>query len=303
MWPARFNNLLFLILFISPSLPAAEKFSRSQLLMGNISVSITIETSSHQRMSALKAMEEAFSEAKRVESRVSEWRPESQTSLLNRNAGKAWIPIGHDLMTILLRAQEISEATEGAFDISFASSDREASYKDIQIQPALMLARLDRTPMKIGVSGIAKGYIVDRMSEVLEKRGFKRFIVDAGDLFYRGKWTTGIKNPDAPEGPPVCRFTVKDQAVSTSGLYERGPHILDPKTKRPIHTLKSITVVAQKTIDSDAWATALFVLGPQKGLEVPKNYPQFSALLIDQKNHRTGVQRSAMTDRCQHPNQ
>lgn len=279
-WLAPFNLFVFYLLAFATSLEAHEKFVRTQILMGNVPVSITIASSSTSKTRALRAMEASFAEARRIEETVSEWKNTSQTSLLNQNAGKGWVPIGKDLTTILLRSQKISEETQGAFDVTFASSDKKAMYHDVEILPQLSLARLKRKKMKIGVSGIAKGYIVDRMSEVLKKRGFYHFIVDAGDLYFSGSWKTGIKNPDDPKGPPLCSFGVKDQAVSTSGLYERGPHILDPKTKKPVTHLKSVTVMARHSIDADAWGTALFVLGNEKGKEILKNHLELAVTMI-----------------------
>lgn len=253
---------IFILLILFPSsLAAAESFTRTQLLMGDIPVTITIRGFSGKKAAAIEAMEKSFTEAKRVEETISEWRPGSQATLLNRNAGKGWVPIGRDLMEILIVAREVSEITEGAFDITFASPDRQATYKDVELIPELSLARLARRRVKIGVSGIAKGYIVDRMSEVLRQNGFRRFLVNAGDLYASGRWEVGIHDPDNPQEKPVCLLTVKDLAVSTSGLYERGPHIIDPRTRRAVSPLKSVTVIAKESALADAFATGAFVLG------------------------------------------
>ncbi len=288
-WPTPASLFIFFVLSLATPLGARERIVRTQLLMGNVPVSITIDSTPGFRTKALKAMEASFAEAKRIEETVSEWKTASQTSLLNQNAGRDWIPIGRDLMTILLRAQEISEETKGAFDVTFASSDKKATYHDLQLLPDLSLARLKRKKMKLGVSGIAKGYIVDCMSDVLKKNGLHHFIVNAGDLYFGGSWKTGIKNPDDPEGPPLCSFWARDQAVSTSGLYERGSHIINPKTKKPATHAKSVTVVTRHSVDADAWGTALFVLGEQRGIEVLKNHPELVAVIVGDSlfNHST----------------
>src|SRR5262249_52842452 len=152
------------------------------------------------REKAYRAMEAAFQEARRIENTVSEWRPESQTTLLNQNAGKGFVPIGQDLMTTLEKARDFSEMTDGAFDITFASKCTQKrgvlqscpTYHDVTLLPELGLARISRGT-RIGVSGIAKGYIVDRMSDVLKKAGFKKFLVNAGDLYAAGSWKIKIR--------------------------------------------------------------------------------------------------------------
>jgi thiamine biosynthesis lipoprotein len=245
---------------------AAETFVRTQVLMGDVPVTLTIEDKISRRQAAFEAMEKAFEEARRLENSVSEWRPQSQATLLNQNAGRALVPIGRDMTTLLLKAREISEITDGAFDITFSSKNKNAIYRDVVVIPELGLAYLP-AHVKIGVSGIAKGYIVDAMARILQKSGFKKFLVDAGDLYAAGKWTIGIRDPNRPgSGESLCRIMVKNRAVSTSGLYERGNHIIDPRTKKPAQHFGSVTVIAPTSIRADALATGIFVLG-KKGMD------------------------------------
>ncbi len=253
--------LLISLLGVASELSAAERLSRTQILMGDVPVSITIETSLSRRENAFMAMGFAFDEAQRIEGEVSEWRPESQTSLLNQNAGRALVPIGRDLLTILMKASEVSRATHGSFDITFPSKNRLLSYEDVIVLPELGLAAL-RSGVTIAVSGIAKGYIVDAMKRVLQRAGFTRFLVNAGDIYAAGRWQVAIRDPEDPGGDrTLCRLTLRDQAVSTSGPYERGGHIIDPENGRPVHSLKSLTVVTSDSMTADALATGLFVLG------------------------------------------
>src|SRR5262249_46527459 len=144
------------------------------------------------------------------------------------------------------------------FDITFASKKKAASYRDVAIFPELGLAYL-RPGVTIGVSGIAKGYIVNSMSRVLRQAGFRKFLVNAGDLYASGRWTIGIRNPDKPgSDESLCQITVVDRAVSTSGQYERGPHIVDPKTRKPDRARKSATVIASLSVEADALAKGFF---------------------------------------------
>jgi thiamine biosynthesis lipoprotein len=249
--------------------------------MGDVPVRLTIEAPASKKEKAFTVMDAAFNEARRLENSVSEWRKGSQASLLNRNAGKAIVPVDGDMTAILVKAREISDWTGGAFDITFASKKRGVSYQNIIILPELGLAYL-RPGVRIGVSGIAKGYIVDAISRILRKAGFKRFLVDAGDLYAAGKWEIGVRDPRRPESrEEICKIEVKDRAVSTSGQYERGAHIIDPRTRRPVAApLAGVTVIAEDSTTADALATAFFVLGPEESGKVIERHPGIKALFV-----------------------
>lgn len=271
--------LLLALLLVPGSLQAAT-FARTQVLMGDVQVTMTVEAAASKKGKAFSSMEKAFAEARRLEHSVSEWRKGSQATLLNRNAGKALVPVDREMTKILLRAREISEMTDGAFDITFASRKRNITFRDVVVIPELGLAYL-RPGVRIGVSGIAKGYIVDAMSRILRRAGFKKFLVDAGDLYASGRWTIGIRNPDVPGSAEIlCEIEAENQAVSTSGQYERGAHIIDPRIRKPAMGLKSVTVIAPTSTTADALATGLFVLGPAESEKVLANHPQIRAVFV-----------------------
>ncbi|MBI3540641.1 MAG: FAD:protein FMN transferase, partial [Deltaproteobacteria bacterium] len=193
-----------------------------------------------------------------------------------------------DLLKILMKAREISELTEGAFDITFLSKEP-SDYSNVFLAPELSLAALRTPKTQIGVSGIAKGYIVDRMSEVLRKAGFKKFLVNAGDLYAAGPWKIGIRNPEGGKGATLCTLLVHNRAVSTSGLYERGRHIIDPTTHKPVTRLKSVTVIADSSILADALGTGAFVMGKDKIPLLAKKIPNISILFVDNQGVRGAV--------------
>lgn len=258
---------------------AAVLFTRTQVFMGDIPVTLTIEASESKRIAAFSAMEEAFDRAKSIEREVSEFIPTSQTSRLNRNAGKSAVLIGGHLLQILETAQGVSLLTDGAFDVTYASLDKTATFRDIEVQydksplPPLyqrgeggdFKARLRRKGVKIAVSGVAKGYIVDRMADVLKEGGFKKFLINAGgEILARGRWPVAIRDPEDPDGEPFLNLKIKNQAVSTSGLYERGDHILDARTGKPVLRNGSVTVIAKNSSTADAWDTAAFIMEKEK---------------------------------------
>lgn len=305
------RSLLLFLLLLPGAAAASERFVRTQILMGDVPVTFTIEDKASRREATYLAMEKAFDEARRLENSVSEWRPGSQATLLNRNAGKALVPVDRDMQTLLLKALEISETTDGAFDITFASCKGTPQagpfhgglpcpydYRDVIVLPELGLAYL-RPGATIGVSGIAKGFIVDAMVRVLRNAGFRKFLVNAGDLYAAGRWTIGIRDPEQPGGDAsICQVTVKDRAVSTSGQYERGAHIVDPKTRKPATVLKSATVIAKTSTEADALATGLFVLGSQRGAEVVKEKRGIDALFVGQSDETSSVNLNPSQLRC-----
>lgn len=246
-------------------------YSRTQIHMGDIPVTITIQTT--QKHKAYTAMERAFTHLKKLNATLSEWSPDSQTTLLNNHPG-IWVSVGKDLMTILLQAQQISQASEGAFDVTWASHDPRLSYRDIDLRPELGLARLHKKRMKIGISSIAKGYIVDQIAQDLKRSGFNKFLIDAGDIYAAGTWKIFLKCPPENSSPCAKPHILHNQAISTSGLYERGNHIIDPRTgKVPQHHTYSATVIADTSFLASPLATAFFVMSPDEREDLKAHYP------------------------------
>ncbi len=137
--------------------------------------------------------------------------------------------------------------------------------------------------VELDLSGIAKGYAADRVSAALTERGFAEHLVEiGGEIQARGEWTVGVQDPSGGIATAVHRaFPVRDLGMATSGGYrdfrpaggdEEGrfwTHILDPRLGRPVERRAgSVTVLADSCLEADAWATALYVLGPAEGLEL-----------------------------------
>ncbi len=245
------------LIFWSANVLAAD-FVRTQILMGDVPVTIKVQTSITQKEKAFQAMEEAYNRAKEIKSKVSEYQTGSDTSRLNRHAGKGWLSIGPDLYQLLLSAREISEVTGGAFDITFASRKKGVNFQDVILSGSKTLkAKLNKRSVQIGVSGVAKGYIIDQMSTVLKKAGFKKFIVNAGgDLYAAGKWQVTIRDLKNK------KLTVKNKAVTSSGLAERGKHLIDPRNQQPVSpNYYSVTGISDQAVTGNGLTLACFVAG------------------------------------------
>jgi thiamine biosynthesis lipoprotein len=163
-----------------------------------------------------------------VDATFSTYRADSEISRLAR--GERFEP--HPLVRgVLARCEELRVETGGLFD-------------------ARAGARLDP-------SGFVKGWAVERAAAF----GSGRFLIDAGgDVVLRGSWRVGIRHPYERDRLAAA-ITVADCAVATSGAYERGPHIIDPRTRLPASGLSSVTVVGRDLGTADAYATAAFVAG------------------------------------------
>jgi len=164
-----------------------------------------------------------------------------------------------DTRKILDEAARLKKLTGGAFDIKFDGAD------------------------KIDLGGIAKGFIVDEGIRVLKKHGIKEAIINAGgDMYCMGEYKIGIRDPrDRRE--VVTMFSARDRGVATSAVYERGAHIIDPRAGKPvIKPGKSVTVVAETCMRSDALATALYVLEAREGLLIIEGTDGAECFIIDE---------------------
>jgi thiamine biosynthesis lipoprotein len=264
------------------------------------------------------AIEAAFAEIERIEQIASEWRPTSELSQFNAGAGGPMRPLSPELMELLQRSRTIAEATGGAFDPTFygvgqlwkfdpgarpptpeAIAEKLAlvGWQGIELDPNTGSGRLARPGMKIGLGAIAKGYAVDRAALVLKQRGFQHHIVEGGgDTYVSGtkggkSWMVGIQRPDGPGS--LAAVPVTDRAIVTSGDYQRYfehegkrySHILDPTTGWPVpeeRSARSVTILAADATDADAYATAVAVMGPERGMAFVEAHPALEAVIVPQ---------------------
>ena len=268
-----------------------------------------IEIESDDAEGARAAIEAAFAEVARVEALLSEWREDSEISEVNRQAGQDPVRVGPEMLEVSLRAREISELTNGAFDVTFApcwevwdfrrervpsdvaldACSELVDWRWLEIDEEASTLRLTRRAMKMGISGIGKGYGVDRAAAVLEERGFDRRLVDGGgDVRLNGRpWVMGIAHPRSP-GALLGKVEVSEGAIVTSGDYYRYfekdgvryHHILDPRNGRTARGCIAVTVIAPDATQADALATGLFVMGADKGLALVESLAGIEALFV-----------------------
>lgn len=277
-----------------------------------------------------EAFEAAFAEIDRVEGLTSVFDPESGVWALNHEAEI----VSAELAGLIDEALEVSAKSGGAFDPTvfpllelwgFYDSTQYApklpskeeieevlmfvDYRMIEIEADTI--RLDLKRAKgVDLSGIAKGYAVDRAVEVLRREGVKTGLVDAGgDIFCFGerrigwfvetfakaktRWSIGIRHPrSANPNETIGVIRVDSGAIATSGDYEnyfevdviRYHHLMDPATGMPARGVISATVLAPTATQADAWATALFVLG-EEGITLLEGLEGFEgSIVLEDKN-------------------
>ena len=254
------------------------------------------------QLEADKQIAIAIGEISRIEALISSWKPTSQTSNINKNAGVAPVQVSEELFSLIQRALQISNLTDGAFDISYASMDKlwkydgsmtqmpskeaikksvaKVGYKDIVVDPQNSTVFLKNKGMKIGFGAIGKGYAADNAKKLLILNGVSGGIINAsGDINSWGSkpsgssWQVAITNP-LNKNKAFAMLPIKD-AVVTSGNYEkyvtfnsrRYSHIIDPRTGYPAQGIISVTVFAPKAELADALATSVFVMGVETGID------------------------------------
>ena len=259
---------------------------------------------------------EVMAEFERIDRLMSTYKTDSELSAINRQASLGPISVGAELYALIGRALALSVKTEGAFDITYESvgylydfrtrqRPDEASitarldaidYRAVQLTPELRQVQFSKPGMRLNLGGIAKGYAVERGATILRAAGIQHAVVSAGgDTRVLGDrrgqpWMVGIRNP-RKEGSVVTRLPLVDEAISTSGDYERFfieqgvrfHHIINPATGMPSIGVRSATVVGPDATTTDALSTAIFVLGVARGLAVIETLAAYEAVIVDHK--------------------
>ncbi len=307
-----FTGALICILTVSCCGCRGDLTSVTKPLLGT-AVTITLLTHSENSEELLK---EAFYAIEKVQKELSIYDPDSEVSRLNRTAASGKQRTAYDLFYLIRKSVEVSEMTDGAFDITFASAGKLWDFSNDEFVPPddktvkqtlrfisfrnLLLDRNEKTvrflrkETKIGLGGIAKGYAVSKAVEVLRSRGIAGAIVAcAGDIQVIGNnngkpWRAGIKDPRGDSVIGTIEMYDGD-AVSTSGDYERFRivngrryhHIINPSTGYPADSgLISVSVFSDDPVMSDAYSTAFFVLGFDKTRKLLKGMKSFSVVLV-----------------------
>ena len=243
------------------------------------------------------------SELRAVDEAMSTWRPDSELSRFNAHDSTEPFPVSSQVLAVFRIAREVSELSDGAFDVTvgpvvtawgFGATDRipappppeelerlreRVGYRLVEVQDGAL--QKSRGDVVCDLSAIAKGYAVDRVAEAVSGLGYRDHLVEVGgEIRARGQrldggaWRIAIERPDAGARDAFDVILLRDVALATSGdyrnFYETGgrrySHTIDPRTARPIeHALASVSVLHREAVRADALATALNVLGARAG--------------------------------------
>ena len=225
------------------------------------------------------ALDDAVRWLHRVDGLFSTYRDDSQINRLGRGEVDL-TDVDDDVRLVLRRCLELNAITEGAFD-AFDLTQRNGSALD--------------------PSGFVKGWAIERAANIIEAAGASNFCINAGgDVVLRGTaaphraWRVGIRHPDQSDRQATTLELRGPHAVATSATYERGAHIIDPATRQPTTGLASATVIGPDLGVADAYATAIFVMGPP-GLDWIEQQPGYDAYLI---THEGRAHWSSDFERC-----
>jgi FAD:protein FMN transferase len=266
-----------------------------------------------------KAAEQASGEVKRLDRMLSNYKPDSELSKVNREAGSHPVAVSPELFQLLKDCLTYSQASDGSFDVTVGPLMRvwgfykgsghlpkpaevhaaldHVGYRDVMLDPGQGTVLFKRSGMSLDPGGVGKGYAVDRMVSVLRANGVTSALVSGG-----GSSIYGIgAPPDEPKGwyveisdPKNERKTaavvyLKNNSVSTSGNYEKFffaegrlySHIMDPRTGYPSEGMLSVSVIAPRTLDSEIWAKPFYILG--RNWTIQHKSKDFQVLMCEDK--------------------
>ena len=287
--------------------------SQTRLLLGTF-VTITDYDSTLEESMIHSAFDSAFQAISKIEALTNPYDSLSTIGKINRLSDRQPnFSINPQLHSILSSALEISEKTNGAFNItlwpvfklwnfgtdsnhvpeakSINSALKRVNFRGVELRPDSL--KVAATGMGIDVGGIIKGYAVEVAREILIKKGLKDFIIDAGgnlgiEWHKRVAVTVKVRHP-RKDGEFWCNFSIDSSAgIATSGDYQyyflengkRYHHIIDPKTGYPAQPMVGTTIIASDAIRADGFSTAIFVMGPVRGGEFIESNPKLEGIMI-----------------------
>ncbi|MEO5689359.1 MAG: FAD:protein FMN transferase [Burkholderiaceae bacterium] len=286
-------------------------FRREEAIMGT---EITVELQAASREAAEAAIAAVMAEMHRIDATMSPHKADSELSLVNAGAAAGPVAVSPGMFGLLSRATAFSKLSGGAFDITFASAGNLYDYRagvapdasvladtlplidwrHVLLDRATQSVRFARPGVRIDLGGFAKGHAVDNAVAILRRLGVAHAMVAAGgDSHVMGSrgdrpWTVAIRDPRR-EGAVVAVLPLEDVSISTSGDYERFferdgvrcHHLLDPRTGRSPAGVRSVTIIADDGLTTEAFSKTVFVLGVEQGLRFVEAHSGVDAVIVD----------------------
>lgn len=301
-----FTYIIFLSLLAISCSENNKTIKRSTLAMGTM---MEVQIRGVDEAVANKAIDESFTEFKRLDTLFSTYLKGNEMWRIN-NSDSDTIVINEEIFSVLKRCDEFWRETEGAFDpavgklidiIGFEkdkpalpsaeqikSALEKVSWKKIKLEEPNVLIKPSH--VKISLNACIPGYAADRVSKILLKKGIENFLVNAGgEIVAKGSdWKIGIQHP-RKQNELLNSISLDGISVSTSGDYQqyfnkngkRFTHIFNPVTGLPANGCEAVTIIAKDGLTSDALSTGVFVMGPEKGMDLIEKLPGVEALIVD----------------------
>ncbi|MFO0867929.1 MAG: FAD:protein FMN transferase [Pirellulales bacterium] len=243
----------------------------------------------------------ARTELERIESLLSHWRPESATAQFNSSETILDVEQPAELLRLVQQAQQISQRTDGAYDITVAPlidawgfgprgpravppSDAELAelleavgWEKLRVDSTAGTLRKLHPQLSLDLGSLLQGYAADQLAAQLRAQGYQEFLINVGgELLAQGVWTVAIENPWDPSRP-LRTLRLENAGLATSGVYRSrraagteharfAHHLISPRTGQPYPVSAELcAVVAPTALEADAWATALLAIGPADG--------------------------------------
>lgn len=298
-------------------------FSDAHQAMGT---AFTIYLYAADRERASELFNAAFDEIDRLDDELSNYKPQSEISRINRLAAKETVTTDPEVLEFLRRSFEFSRRTDGAFDITvgplmrawgffrgqgryptarqLAQARKQIGWQFVQLNTVARTVHFTKPGIELDPGGIGKGFAVDRVAGVLREDEVTATLIDAGSstLYAIGAppgkegWPVLVHRPEN-SAQTISTVLLRDNSLSTSGSYEKlfrlgnrvYCHIMNPRTGEPVQEMLQTTVIASSGTDSDALSTSAFVLGPERGKRLLSSFEGASVVWVlgEPKNEQT----------------
>jgi FAD:protein FMN transferase len=291
--------LVLFVLAATAAYPATPEMLRLESSVDAMGSTYSVAVYGYDRVRMEAAVDASFDEVRRLDEMLSNYKPASEWSKVNREAATHPVEVSRELFDLLAACLDYSRRSEGAFDVSVGplmkvwgfykgtghlphraevmAAITKVGYRHVHLDAARQTVWFDRSGVELDPGGIGKGYAVDRMVEILKKHGIQIALVSgsASSIYGLGAppneprgWSIQIKDP-RDQRKTVETLYLKDMSLSTSGSYEKFfraegrvySHIMDPRTGYPAPGMLSVSVLAPRTLDSEAWCKPFFING------------------------------------------
>ncbi|MBU1866856.1 MAG: FAD:protein FMN transferase [Candidatus Margulisbacteria bacterium] len=230
--------------------------------------------------------EVAIAEARRLNDLFNRFDPSSEVAAINLAAGLNPVKVSRETFDVIALSLLIADLSGGAFDISLGEH---GNWREIKLNSQAETVFLALKGMKIDLGGIGKGFAIEKIKRLLGgKKGNKTLVDMRSSIAAIGRsWKIGVLDPRLTGAGGRDRILgaviLNDgETLATSGGYEQPGHIIDPRSGQKAEKCLGVTVIAQDAAIADALATAIFVLGPEKGMALAEKLAA-RAVIIDRK--------------------